>query len=80
VVLIPRLRAALERLNALLVLDWRKRSGARARIRIAIEDTLDDGLPRAYTKEVYRSKCKTLFEHVYESCFGDGQSVFLEMA
>jgi len=29
------------------VLDWRKKSGARAQLQLAIEDTLDAGLPRA---------------------------------
>jgi type I restriction enzyme R subunit len=70
-------RKLLDRLNALLVLDWRKRSSARAQIRLAIEDTLDDGLPRTYTKELYNTKCEVLFEHVYESYQGDGRSVYV---
>ncbi len=44
---------------------------ARAQVRETIKDTLDEGLPRAYTPEVYEAKCKVLFEHVFES-FGDG--------
>ncbi len=71
-------RELLDRLNALLVLDWRKRSSARAQIRLAIEDTLDEGLPRRYTKEIYNTKCEVLFEHVYESYRGDGGSVYAE--
>ncbi len=66
----------LERLNAVLVLGWRQKTQARAKVKIAIEDTLDDGLPRAYTKELYNAKCNVLFEHVYESYFGDGGSVY----
>lgn len=58
-------RELLDRLHALLVLDWRKRSSARAQIHPAIEDTLDDGLARTYTKELYNTKCEVLFEHVY---------------
>ena len=57
----------LERLQAMLVLDWRRRNDARAKVRLAIEDALDDGLPRAYTPEVFQQKCVTLFEHVFES-------------
>jgi type I restriction enzyme R subunit len=68
----------LKRLNTLLVLDWRQRATTRAQVRIAIEDTLDDGLPRAYSKDVYQAKCETLFEHVYESYLGDGKSVYSE--
>jgi type I restriction enzyme R subunit len=66
----------LARLNALLALDWRKRASARAQIRIAIEDQLVEGLPRAYTKDLYQSKCDALFQHVYESYYGDGASAY----
>jgi len=69
-------RQLLEKLNVLLVLDWKKRAAARAQVRLAIEDTLDDGLPRAYTKDLYQVKCSVLFEHVYESYLGDGASVY----
>ncbi len=69
-------RHLLGRLKMLLTLDWRKRTGARAQVRIAIEDTLDEGLPRTYTKDLYESKCSALFEHFYESYFGDGASVY----
>jgi type I restriction enzyme R subunit len=48
--------------RAALVLDWRQ----RAQVRIAIEDTLDEGLPPAYTPDVYHKKCAVLFEHVFE--------------
>jgi type I restriction enzyme R subunit len=60
-------RQILERLNKLLVLDWRKRSGTLAQVRLAIEDVLDFGLPRAYSPDVYQQKCAVVFEHVYES-------------
>ena len=39
----------------------------RLQLKLAIEDTLDAGLPRAYTPEIYRQKCSAVFEHVYES-------------
>lgn len=57
----------LTRLKELLVLDWRQRSSARSQVRLTIEDVLDTGLPRAYTPEVYHTKCSAIFEHVYES-------------
>ena len=72
-------RQLLERVNALLVLGWRQKIQARAKVRIEIEDTLD-GLPRAYDKEIYAEKCGSIFEHVYESYQGDGQSAFTEAA
>jgi type I restriction enzyme, R subunit len=57
----------LTRLKELLVLDWRQRAAARSQVRLTIEDVLDTGLPRAYTPEVYQTKCSAIFEHVYES-------------
>lgn len=63
-------RHLLERVRAALVLDWRHRAQARAQVRLAIEDTLDEGPPRAFTPEFYQVKCAVLFEHVFES-FGD---------
>lgn len=73
-------RQLLERLNTLLVLGWRQKIQSRARVRIAIEDVLDEGLPRAYTKDVYGEKCSALFEHVYESYRGEGKSVYSDVA
>ena len=60
-------RELLARLKALLVLNWRQKSTARSQLKLTIEDTLDSGLPRAYTPELYNQKCSAVFEHVYES-------------
>jgi hypothetical protein len=56
-------RQLLERVRSALVLGWREKAQARALIRLTIEDTLDDGLPRAYTPDLFQAKCATLFEH-----------------
>ena len=69
-------RQLLERLRELLVLGWRQRVSSRARVRLAIEDALDDGLQRAYSKDLYETKCTAVFEHVYESYQGEGKSVY----
>jgi len=60
-------RDLLARLKGLLVLNWRQKSAARSQLKLTIEDTLDSGLPRAYTPDLYRQKCSAVFEHVYES-------------
>jgi len=73
-------RQLLERLHELLVLGWRQKIQARARVRLEIENVLDDGLPRAYSKELYESKCDSLFEHVFESYQGEQRSVFTQVA
>lgn len=68
-------RQLLDRLNDLLALDWRRQIQARARVRLAIEDTLDLGLPHAYTPELYQRKCSAVFEHIYESYGGASPSL-----
>ncbi len=60
-------RELLARLKELLVLNWRQKSTARSQLKLTIEDTLDSGLPRAYTPELYQQKCSAVFEHVFES-------------
>jgi type I restriction enzyme R subunit len=60
-------RVLLARLKELLVLNWRQKATARSQLKLAIEDALDEGLPRAYTPELYQQKCSAVFEHVYES-------------
>jgi len=60
-------RELLASLKRLLILNWRQKSAARATLRIAIEDALDKGLPRAYTPDLYQGKCLAVFEHVYEN-------------
>jgi type I restriction enzyme, R subunit len=57
------------RLKALLVLNWRNKSSARSQLMLTIEDTLDNGLLRAYSPELYENKCSADFEHIYESYF-----------
>ena len=57
----------LERLKQLLTLNWRQTTQARARIKDAIESTLDEGLPRTYAPEIYKKKCGVVFEHVFEA-------------
>jgi type I restriction enzyme R subunit len=69
-------RDLLNRIKTLLVLNWRQRSQSRAQIRLAIEDTLDDGLPRAYTPDLYTRKVSALFEHLYERYPGEGAGIY----
>jgi type I restriction enzyme R subunit len=59
-------RRLLARLKEILTLDWQKTALSRARVRDAIEEALDEGLPRAFTPEVFKSKAGVVFQHVYE--------------
>lgn len=59
-------RQLLDRLRSILTVDWQKTATARARVLDAIEQALDDGLPRAYTPDVFKAKAGVVFQHVYE--------------
>jgi type I restriction enzyme R subunit len=58
-----------------LVLDWRKRQQSRADVRLCIEETLDR-LPPVYDPPLYRQKCDVVYQHVYDSYYGLGRSVY----
>jgi len=59
-----------------LVLDWRKRQQSRAQVRVTIEDIFDRGLPQVYAPELYQKKCDAMYQHVYDSHYGAGESVY----
>lgn len=69
-------RELLARMKDLLVLNWRQKAAARSSLRLAIEDALDSGLPRAYTPDIYKQKCSAIFEHVYESYPERGSGIY----
>jgi len=58
-----------------LVLDWRKEQRTRAAVRVTVEETLDR-LPEKYTRPIYAQKCDAVYQHVFESYFDDGHSVY----
>jgi type I restriction enzyme, R subunit len=58
-----------------LVLDWRKQQATRAAVRVVIEETLDR-LPEAYTRQIYAQKCDAVYQHVFDSYWDDGHSVY----
>lgn len=73
-------RELLTRIKDLLVLNWRQKAAARSALKLAIEDTLDSGLLRAYAPDMYRQKCAAIFEHVYESYPERNAGVYYEVA
>jgi type I restriction enzyme, R subunit len=56
----------LARLRSIFTVDWQKTALSRARVRDAIEEALDEGLPRAYTPDVFKAKAGVVFQHIYE--------------
>jgi type I restriction enzyme, R subunit len=61
--------------EAKLVLDWRKKQRTRADVYSTVRTLLDE-LPRAYTPELYQQKCDAVYQHMYDSYQGEGQSIY----
>jgi type I restriction enzyme R subunit len=68
-------RELLETLRERLVLDWRRRQQTRAAVRLTIEQTLDH-LPEPFTLDLYRQKVDRVYQHVYDSYWGEGKSIY----
>ena len=58
-----------------LVLDWRRRQQSRAAVKITIQTILDE-LPECYEQAIYDQKCETVYQHIYDSYYGYGNSVY----
>jgi type I restriction enzyme R subunit len=58
-----------------LVLDWRKRQQSRAAVKVAIEEVLDK-LPDCYAEDIFNRKVGSVYEHIYESYYGAGKSLY----
>lgn len=63
-----------------LVLDWRKRQDTRAAVQNTINIILDESLPESYDASLYERKCLIVYQHVYESYFGGGKSIYQSIA
>ena len=61
--------------NGKLVLDWRKQQQSRAVVKLSVREVLDE-LPECYTREVYDKKCEAVYQHIFESYYGNGKSVY----
>ena len=59
-------RQLLAKVRGIFTVDWQKTALSRARVRDAIEEALDEGLPRVYTPDVFKAKAGVVFQHVYE--------------
>ena len=59
-------RALLAKLRATLTLDWQNTVQSRARVHEAIAETLNEGLPEPYTRDVFELKTRAVFDHVYQ--------------
>lgn len=62
-----------------LVLDWRKEQRTRAAVRLAVKEKLDE-LPEKFTRQLYAEKCEVVYQHVFDSYWDDGRSIYTSAA
>ena len=58
-----------------LVLDWRKRQQSRAVVKLTVLHILRE-LRECYTQEMYDQKREAVYQHIYESYHGNGNSIY----
>ncbi len=58
-----------------LVLDWRKQQQSRAVVKLSVREILDE-LPECYARDVYDQKCAAVYQHIFESYYGNGKSIY----
>jgi type I restriction enzyme, R subunit len=62
-----------------LVLDWKKKTRTRADVQRTIENMLNEKLPEPpFTSQVKQEKATLLYQHIYDSYQGAGQSNYKE--
>ncbi len=57
---------------------WRSRQQTRAAVFVAIQNVLEN-LPQKYSDDEYSIKCEAVYQHVYDSYYGAGRSVYQVM-
>jgi len=58
-------KALTDKMQNIMVIDWRKKQQAKARVRSLIEEALDE-LPEAYGDDVWSKVCSEVFMHVFD--------------
>jgi type I restriction enzyme R subunit len=64
-----------EKMQEILVIDWRKKQRTKARVKNMIEEVLD-GLPESYDDDLWPKTCSDVYMHIFEKYPGQGQSVY----
>lgn len=59
-----------------LVLDWRKKQQARAGVELAIRSSLQQLPLEKYPPRVVRARVQQVYQHVYDSYYGAGASLY----
>lgn len=61
-----------------LVLDWRKHQKSTAQVKSKIAEVLENGLPDVYNPMLFHEKYEEIYQHIFESYFGEDKSVYTQ--
>ncbi|MGL5110296.1 MAG: type I restriction endonuclease subunit R, partial [Vibrio ordalii] len=64
-----------EKMQEMLVIDWRKKQRTKARVKNMIEEVLDS-LPESYDDDLWPKTCSEVYMHIFEKYPGQGQSPY----
>lgn len=64
-----------DKMQEILVIDWRKKQRTKARVKNMIEEVLDN-LPESYDDDLWPKTCSEVYMHIFEEYPGQGQSVY----
>ena len=64
-----------DKMQEILVIDWRKKQRTKARVKNMIEEVLD-GLPESYDDDLWPKTCSDVYMHIFEKYPGQGKSVY----
>ena len=62
-----------------LVLDWRRKQQTRAAVRVTVREVLDR-LPDSFSADMWQKKVDTVYQHIFDSYYGEGRSVYTSAA
>jgi type I restriction enzyme R subunit len=69
-------RELLRRLPEKLVIDWKRSYQRKAAVKKVIERALEELPQDAYSDALYEDVCGAVFDHVFESYYGEGKSKY----
>ena len=64
-----------EKMQDILVIDWRKKQRTKARVKNMIEEVLDS-LPDSYDDDLWPKTCNEVYVHIFEKYPGQGRSPY----
>jgi len=52
-----------------------KKQQSQASVQVSIADVLES-LPEKYDRKLYQNKCSIIYQHIFDSYYGEGGSIY----